>query len=138
MATKGSGRKGMTQSEVVDHFAKARGMKREDVKQFFDELSRLATREVETSGEFVLPGFGKLVKAERKARQGRNPATGEPIQIPAKTALKFRLNKSLKDASLPGAPSGRNISDSLEPSGAFDPPTPSAELAGDSTKGNRP
>jgi DNA-binding protein HU-beta len=139
MATKGSGRKRMTQSEVVDHFANTTGMKREDVKQFFDELSRLATREVETNGEFVLPGFGKLVKAERKARQGRNPATGETIQIPAKTALKFRISKTLKEATLPGGSTTGNYSATGEGPAAFpDPPAPAAELAGDSTKGNRP
>jgi hypothetical protein len=49
----------------------------------------------------VLPGFGKLVKSERKAREGRNPATGETIQIPAKTTLKFRVGKGMKDSVLP-------------------------------------
>jgi DNA-binding protein HU-beta len=49
----------------------------------------------------VLPGFGKLVKSERKAREGRNPATGETIQIPAKTTLKFRVGKAMKDTVLP-------------------------------------
>jgi DNA-binding protein HU-beta len=50
------------------------------------------------NGEFTLPGFGKLVKATRKAREGRNPATGKPIKIPAKTTVKFRLGKAMKDA----------------------------------------
>ena len=49
----------------------------------------------------MLPGFGKLVKSERKAREGRNPATGETIQIPAKTTLKFRVGKAMKDTVLP-------------------------------------
>jgi len=49
----------------------------------------------------VLPGFGKLVRSERKAREGRNPATGETIQIPAKTTLKFRVGKAMKDSVLP-------------------------------------
>jgi DNA-binding protein HU-beta len=49
----------------------------------------------------VLPGFGKMVLSERKAREGRNPQTGETIQIPAKTALKFRLSKGLKDSVVP-------------------------------------
>ena len=52
-------------------------------------------------GEFVLPGFGKLVRSERKAREGRNPATGATIQIPAKTTLKFRVGKAMKDSVLP-------------------------------------
>ena len=78
MATKAAtGRKRMTQSEVFNHFADKTGMKRGQVKEFFDELYNLASTEVKSNGEFVLPGFGKLVKSERKAREGRNPATGE-------------------------------------------------------------
>jgi len=49
----------------------------------------------------VLPGFGKLVKVKRKARKGRNPATGEEIQIKAKTVVKFRVAKACKDAIVP-------------------------------------
>jgi len=102
MATKAAaGRKRMTQSEVFNHFADKTGMKRAQVKEFFDELYNLASTEVKGNGEFVLPGFGKLVKSERKAREGRNPATGETIQIPAKTTLKFRVGKSMKDSVLP-------------------------------------
>lgn len=100
MAT-ATGKKRMTQSEVINYFAEKTGQKRADVKAFFEELSNLATREVRTNGEFVLPGFGKLVKSERKAREGRNPATGETIQIPAKTTLKFRVGKAMKDTVLP-------------------------------------
>lgn len=96
-----TGRKRMTQSEVFNHFAEKAGIKRAQVKEFFDELYNLASSEVKTNGEFVLPGFGKLVKSERKAREGRNPATGETIQIPAKTTLKFRVGKSMKDSVLP-------------------------------------
>ena len=91
----------MTQSEVFNHFADKTGMKRAQVKDFFDELYNLASSEVKSNGEFVLPGFGKLVKSERKAREGRNPATGETIQIPAKTTLKFRVGKGMKDSVLP-------------------------------------
>jgi DNA-binding protein HU-beta len=100
MAT-ATGKKRMTQSEVINYFADKTGMKRAQIKEFFEELSNLATREVRSNGEFVLPGFGKLVKSERKAREGRNPATGETIQIPAKTTLKFRVGKSMKDTVLP-------------------------------------
>jgi DNA-binding protein HU-beta len=100
MAT-ATGKKRMTQSDVINHFADKTGMKRAQIKEFFEELSNLATREVRSSGEFVLPGFGKLVKSERKAREGRNPATGETIQIPAKTTLKFRVGKAMKDTVLP-------------------------------------
>lgn len=91
----------MSQSEVVNHFAERFELKRAQVKEIFEELSNLAGREVKESGEFALPGFGKLVLSERKAREGRNPQTGETIQIPAKTNLKFRLSKSMKDTVVP-------------------------------------
>jgi len=99
--TAASGKRRMTQSEVINHFAEKTGMKRAQVKEFFEELSNLASNEVKTNGEFVLPGFGKLVRSERKAREGRNPATGATIQIPAKTTLQFRVGKSMKDTVLP-------------------------------------
>jgi DNA-binding protein HU-beta len=102
MATKAaSGKKRMTQSEVINHFAEKFGVKRAQAKEYFDELVNLAQDEVKTNGEFVLPGFGKLVLSERKAREGRNPATGETIQIPAKTTLKFRVGKGMKDSVVP-------------------------------------
>src|SRR5437660_2911161 len=100
MAT-ATGKRRMTQSEVVNHFAEKFGMKRSQAKEIFDELANLASSEVKSNGEFVLPGFGKLVRSERKAREGRNPATGETIQIPAKTTLKFRVGKAMKDSVLP-------------------------------------
>jgi DNA-binding protein HU-beta len=101
MATTAAGKKRMTQSEVVNHFAEKYGMKRAQVKQMFEDIANLAVTEVKSNGEFVLPGFGKLVRSERKAREGRNPATGETIQIPAKTTLKFRVGKAMKDSVLP-------------------------------------
>ena len=91
----------MTQSEILNHFAEKTGLKRAQVKDFFDQLAELASNEVKENGEFALPGFGKLVLSERKAREGRNPQTGETIQIPAKTTLKFRLGKSIKDTVVP-------------------------------------
>lgn len=100
MATKVA-KKRMTQSEVVNHFAERFELKRAQAKEFFDELANLAGREVKQNGEFALPGFGKLVLSERKAREGRNPQTGESIQIPAKTTLKFRIGKAMKDAVVP-------------------------------------
>ena len=88
----------MTQTEIVNTLAESSGLKRTEVKGLFDALSSLATTEVKKNGEFTLPGFGKLVKATRKAREGRNPATGMPIKIPSKTTVKFRLGKAMKDA----------------------------------------
>jgi len=100
MATKAA-KKRMTQSEVLNHFAEKFDLKRAQAKEFFEELANLASHEVKRNGEFVLPGFGKLVLSERKAREGRNPQTGETIQIPAKTTLKFRLSKGMKDTVVP-------------------------------------
>lgn len=88
----------MTQTEIINSLAESSGMNKKDVKGLFDALSSLATTEVRKNGEFTVPGFGKLVKATRKAREGRNPATGAIIQIPAKTTVKFRLGKAMKDA----------------------------------------
>ncbi len=93
--------KRMSQSEILGHFAEKFELKRAVAKEFFTELAELATREVKRNGEFVLPGFGKMVMAQRKAREGRNPATGETIKIPAKTTLKFRIGKAMKDSVLP-------------------------------------
>src|SRR5258707_15612686 len=96
-----TGKKRMTQSDVINYFAERTGMKRAQVKQLFEDLGNLATSEVKTNGEFVLPDFGKLVRSERKAREGRNPATGETIQLPPKTTLNLRVVKAMKDSVLP-------------------------------------
>ena len=88
----------MTQTEIISSLAETTGCKKTDVKGMFDALAALATYEVKKNAEFTLPGFGKLVKATRKAREGRNPATGATIKIPAKTTVKFRLGKAMKDA----------------------------------------
>ena len=64
-------------------------------------LIETATTQTRRNGEFTIPGLGKLVKAQRAARMGRNPATGETIKIEAKTTVKFRLAKSAKDAVVP-------------------------------------
>jgi DNA-binding protein HU-beta len=88
----------MTQTEIISSLADSCGCKKSEVKAMFDALTSLATREVRTNGEFTLPGFGKLKKTNRKARQGRNPATGAVINIPAKTTVKFSIGKSMKDS----------------------------------------
>jgi DNA-binding protein HU-beta len=88
----------LTQTEIVNTLAESSGLKKTEVKAMFDAIAALATTEVKKNGEFTLPGFGKLVKATRKAREGRNPATGATIKIPAKTTVKFRLGKAMKDA----------------------------------------
>lgn len=88
----------MTQKETIDHLADKCGMSKADAKNVLNTLNELAKKEVKKNGEFVLPGFGKFVKTKRKARKGRNPATGAEIKIPAKTTVTFRVAKAMKDA----------------------------------------
>ena len=90
----------MTKSALMQVLADKNEMSKKDVMSFMDKLATLAYGEVKTNGEFILPGIGKLVKLHRKAREGRNPATGATIQIPAKTVIKFRVAKAAKDAVL--------------------------------------
>ena len=88
----------MGKSELFAHFADRFELKRAQAREFFDELAVLSEKELKRSGEFVLPGMVKLVVQKRKARMGRNPATGEAIKIPAKTVVKIAPAKALKDA----------------------------------------
>ncbi len=90
----------MGKSELFAHFAERFDVKRAQAREFFDELMTLAEKELKRSGEFVLPGMVKLVVQKRKARMGRNPATGEQIKIAAKRVVKFRVAKAAKDAIL--------------------------------------
>jgi DNA-binding protein HU-beta len=91
----------MGKSELFSHFAERFDVKRTQARDFFDELALLCEKELKRTGEFVLPGMVKLVVQKRKARLGRNPATGEEIKIPAKTVVKARIIKQLKDSVLP-------------------------------------
>jgi DNA-binding protein HU-beta len=93
--------KAMTKSQVVAHLADKAGIHKKAAGVVLEELAGLATKECKNSGQFVIPGLGKAVKAHRKARTGRNPQTGEPLKIPAKTVVKFRLAKAFKDAVVP-------------------------------------
>ncbi len=88
----------MTKSQVQATLAAKLGVSKKQAGQFFDELATLAYKEAKNA--FVLPGLGKLVLVQRAARIGRNPATGEQIQIPAKKVVKFRVAKAAKDAIL--------------------------------------
>ncbi|MBI2160167.1 MAG: HU family DNA-binding protein [Candidatus Rokubacteria bacterium] len=88
----------MTKSATLGHLAQKTGLPKKQVAELLDELLTLACKEAKNG--FVVPGFGKLVLANRKARIGRNPQTGEPLKIPAKRVCKFRLAKSLKDTVL--------------------------------------
>jgi len=90
----------MTKTQMVASLAEATNMSKKEVVAFLEGVTDLVYKEVKKNGECIVPGFGKLVKAKRKAREGRNPATGETIKIPAKTVVKFRLAKAAKDAIL--------------------------------------
>jgi DNA-binding protein HU-beta len=92
--------KGMTKSEVLNAVAEKLGKSRKEVSEFVDALVGVAYEETKKSGEFTIPGLGKLLKKHREARMGRNPATGESIKIAAKTVVKFRVAKAAKDSIL--------------------------------------
>ncbi len=92
--------KGMTKSQSLQALAESTGKTRKEVSDMLEAIVSLAYSETKKSGEFTLPGVGKLVKKQRAARVGRNPATGATIQIPAKTVVKFRVSKQAKDAIL--------------------------------------
>jgi DNA-binding protein HU-beta len=90
----------MTKASLVATLSEKTAMTKKDVKVFLDVLAEVAYKEVKKNKKFTLPGFGILKLAKRKARMGRNPATGETIKIPAKTAVKFTLSKACKDGIL--------------------------------------
>ncbi|MEY4722901.1 MAG: hypothetical protein RLZZ324_414 [Candidatus Parcubacteria bacterium] len=90
----------MSKSQVVSALADKTGMSKKDVAGFLGELHALAVKEVKKNGQFTVADLGKLVKVHRKARMGRNPATGAAIKIAAKTVVKFRVAKPVKDSLL--------------------------------------
>ena len=90
----------MSKSQMLAALADKTGLSKKDVAALMDAMTEMAYKEVKGAGEFTLPGIGKLVKVNRKARMGRNPATGQEIHIPAKTVVKFRVSKAAKDALL--------------------------------------
>ena len=91
----------MTQSQIVQSLAEKCETTKKVSQTLLAALAETAINEVKKNGVFVLPGIGRLVRVERKARMGRNPATGEAIKIPAKTVVKARIAKQLKDTVLP-------------------------------------
>jgi len=90
--------KAMTKSAILSHLADKNDISKKQAGEIVDSLVALAYKEARKG--FTIPGLGKLVVVNRKARMGRNPQTGEPIKIPAKRALKFRIAKAAKDAVL--------------------------------------
>jgi DNA-binding protein HU-beta len=91
----------MTQTQLVRSLAESCEVNNKTARGMLECLSSMAISEVKKNGVFVLPGIGRLVRVDRKARTGRNPATGETIKIPAKKVVKFRVAKAAKDAIVP-------------------------------------
>jgi DNA-binding protein HU-beta len=88
----------MTKAQIVAALAEKAGLAKSQIDGLLDELAKMAY--VEAKNGFTLPGIGKLGLVNRAARTGRNPATGETIQIPAKKVVKFRVAKVCKDSVL--------------------------------------
>ena len=93
--------KGMTKTVLIRTMAEKLELPSRQAATFLELLADTAVKETKKNGEFTIPGIGKLVKAERKARLGRNPQTGETIKIKAKTVVKFRVAKVAKDTIAP-------------------------------------
>ena len=91
----------MTQSQIVQTLADQCQITKKTAKTMMDGLAETAITQVKKVGVFILPGIGRLVRVDRKARMGRNPATGEAIKIPAKKVVKFRVAKAAKEAIVP-------------------------------------
>ncbi len=91
----------MTKAAVIAHLADKAELTKRQVTELMEHFHVLAAKEAKKNG-FVVPGFGKLVLRNRKARMGRNPQTGAAIKIPAKRVVRFRVTKALKDAILGG------------------------------------
>jgi len=94
-------KKSMTKFQIVSHFAGKFELSKKAALAILEEVAALAVSETKKTGSFTLPGIGKLILVKRKARMGRNPATGATIKIPAKTVVKMRIAKAAKEAIVP-------------------------------------
>ncbi len=92
---------GMTKTQLVRLMAEKNELNNKQAAAFLESLAEVAIKETKKNGVFIVPGLGRLVKSNRKARMGRNPQTGEAIKIPAKTVVKFRVAKAAKDSIAP-------------------------------------
>jgi DNA-binding protein HU-beta len=90
--------KPMTKSQILTHLSEKTFIKKGEIENVLNELCALAYKEAKNT--FTIPGLGKLVLVQRKARKGRNPMTGVPINIPAKKVVKFKVSKIAKDVIL--------------------------------------
>src|SRR3981081_1200497 len=88
-------------TQLIRHLAEKTELPNKTAASFLEQLADVAIKETKKNGVFGVPGLGPLAEARRKARVGRNPQTGEPIQIKAKTVVKFRVAKAAKDAIAP-------------------------------------
>ncbi len=91
----------MTKAQLVSLVAEKAGVTKATASEILEIISGTAVAETKKNGQFIIPGIGKTVKSNRKARVGRNPQTGAAIKIPAKTVVKFRVAKAFKDAVVP-------------------------------------
>lgn len=94
-------KKKLTQAQIITALSEQCDLNKKVVKDVMEALAELAVKETKRSGVCIIPGLGRLVRSDRKARIGRNPATGEAIKIPAKKVVKFRIAKATKDAIVP-------------------------------------
>ena len=92
---------GLTKTALIRLMAEKLELTNKQVSSFLETLAETAVKETKKNGVFIIPGIGRLVKAERKARVGRNPQTGQAIKIKAKTVVKFRVAKAAKDVIAP-------------------------------------
>ena len=90
----------MTKSETLVALAESTGKTKKEVVEMLEAIVALAYKETKKSGEFTLPGLGKLKKKHRDAHMGPSPTTCKSIQIAAKTVIKFTVAKPAKDAIL--------------------------------------
>ena len=94
-------KKPMTKSQIVSYFAGKFELTKKTASGIIEEVAALAVFETKKAGSFTIPGIGKLVLVKRKARMGRNPATGEPLKISAKTVVRMRVATAAKEAIVP-------------------------------------
>ena len=110
---------GLTKTQLIRHLAEKTELPNKTAAAFLEQLADTAIKETKKNGIFVVPGLGRLVKAHRKARVGRNPQTGEPIQFKAKTVVKFRVARPRKTRSLPRSSFAVEIEVEGRPAPAF-------------------
>ncbi len=87
----------MTRTELIEALAQGAGLEKKQAKSALEAMTGIVEKQIKKGGEVPFRGLGKFKVVKRKARMGRNPATGEPIKIPAKTVVRFTVAKALKD-----------------------------------------